>query len=240
MSGSGKTPKQLAMELMKAQTLLAAALTETVSIVGGTMLQLRSHERAVEQHDDIVAVIKSEVLEIVEAALDRIIGYVESSTTAYDDNNGIVKMIDDMWDVSYSDGFKAVAEKYKPAFAHALAHRVLTDMGEYFTYAFDQVVKAAVATGVMAGYAKANGVISNDSVWEVVAEVITTIRKQFSEQVTEIFDKADTELDDIAKKENAFFEHLLDEGYDASEAVGMVEQRFADRISARLGGTDNG
>lgn len=240
MSDNGKTPKQLAMDLMKAQATLAAALAESVSIVGGTMLQLRSHERGVEHHDDIVAVIKAEVLQIADAALDRIIGYVATATTAYDDKDGIARMVDDMWDVAYSKSFKLVAEKYKPAFKHALAHRVLTDMGEYFTYAFDQIVKAAVATGAVAGYAKANEVISNDNVWEVVAEAITAIRNQFNDQVTEIFDKADADLDDIATKENAFFEHLLNEGYEEDAAVGLVEQRFADRISEKLGGSSNG
>lgn len=234
-NSSGKNPSLIAMELMKAQAALAAAMSDTVSVIGGTLLQLRSHERGVEGHDDIVLVMKDEVVTVTETAMDWVVDVIESAANVqYTNKPGLESVIDRAIGGDYAGACETVTAKYAPAFSNRLAKRVLADAGKFFVEALDHVARSAVATAAMAGYAKHHAVISNADVWSVVANSIKSIRGRLRGSVDGIVDNADAELDGLAAKENGFFNHLLDEGYDENTAVAIVETRFSGRIRAKL------
>lgn len=226
----------VATKLMQVHAGTAHAIAQTATCLAGGLIQLRSHERGIEKHDDVVAQIKTELIDCINDTYREFSDQLQDDTD-YNNHEAVKLVLDKLLGLSYGTKLNTLTTKYTDAFPNSvLAKQVLIALANNLHVHLNVVARWLVVLLTTAHLARRADAITN-AIEELASNVGTSLMESHAHTIVEVntaFDKAAKELDDLAIAENKVYTHLLGEGYTAEEALTEVERRFHVRIQKVL------
>lgn len=242
MPENNPDPEQLkkiltaATRLMQVHGRSMEAIASVAMQTAGGMVQLRSHERGIELHDDVTDQIKKELLDIIRKTYTAFALELQAPLDP-DDGAGLTARLDVLMAIPYGDQLDSLGKRYKGAFKKSkLAMLILVEITRAIHAQLDQVAKWLVALVAVALHARNAGAIMNDRD-ELVTSLTTNINEAIGHTVDEVehtFMRADPQLDAIAVLENKHFCYLLKEGYEPQKAFEITETKYKDKVQKVL------
>jgi hypothetical protein len=229
---------------MQTHVALTNAIIGTANCLAGGLLQLRAHERGIEGHDDIVVIIKDELMATVKTIYSDALDCLTSGVTSKD-TQVLQAQYTAMCAVPIRDRLVAVVTRYKPAFKKSKAVPAIMDAYLYnLAQSLDSDIKAIMTLFAVSLYASEVGAIENakDSLPEIVKQSINDGMPYIEGEIDKVFDLVSPELDAIAQLEHQMFEQLVGDGISESDALVTIHKQTGDRVRALLfenGAPDN-
>lgn len=224
------------MRLMQVHTGLTRTIVETAGCAAGGLIQLRSHERGLEKHDDITLQLKTDLLAMIRSI------YLQFSTQLKQpidagDHKALKGLLDGMLESKYDYKLNTLLHGYIKAFPSSqMAQQVLQAMAHNLIIHTNNVARWSVALLAMANYAHCTKAITNpvNELASTVGDTIVETHDMALESVDAILDKANASLDSLAAAENKIFAHLIAEGLEPVTAFENASKRFEKRIHKAL------
>ena len=236
--------QQAAMLAIHTQQRLSRLVAGTLGQMAGIVLQLRSHERWMEHHDDVTKHIGSDLIESVVATyggfiegLDRFESQMEETRNDDESTAVMSRFRVALERYPYLDRLDGIGARYLGAFQNdPLARFILTNLGELLGSTITESIPAMI--GLLQGSMAARRV----GIIELDGTIVGCLRdahhdgmeRVAREAVAELFERACPELDRTAIMETRRFNYLVAEGSQPSQAAQMTRERFQDRVARIL------
>jgi len=230
--------------IFTAQQMATHAVASIFAAAGSFLIQLRSHERGVEDHDDISAHIKSEISTCLVdnhmALLTALAGAEAEFERAAPDRVVEIgqKWTDRLGEIPYSDNLDAIGAKYIKAFPNdSMAQFLLESTGDTIGAAITGALPAIVnllAVGVEGRRAKVIDSMFGSTLDHMEQVASAHIHELVSVSIDFMFEQVDDTLDQLAFQETKRFYYLVSEGSSKLDAACQVRAEFKDEIQASM------
>ena len=246
MNDPRQDPKLQALyqKIVRSQQIAGAALASVFTSVGSMLIQLRSHERGVEGHDDITPHIKEALLACV---TDNHMELLSVLTGAEDEFEKArpeqfvelgQRWTDRLGQIPYSDKLDEIGARYIKAFPNdPLAQFLLGSMGDLIGDGITNMLPTIVNL-ILVGVEGRQARIVDSQQGCVLDQIEQSARANLKaiaySAVDHLFEQACPVLDNLASQETARFRYLVAEGTSQLDAAIQVRSEFKDKITRAL------
>lgn len=227
------TPKEHAavtQRLVTGYNTLAEAIHELTRMAAGGMLQLRCHERSIEDHDDVVKIMAAD-LGVTLSTLVKKLATLLDDANGWKDNNVNINVLDRMLACAYGKIIGEQLHRYDKAFKSEFAVVIIDMTVDNIKCSLDQVCRAMTALHVTGLYARSQNVIDNKSVAAVITDYISSAMAVVGTEIEATGDRANRDLDKIAAEEARYYHELKASGCSREEAWARISAKFDDVIT---------
>jgi hypothetical protein len=229
---------EVVSRLMQVHVALTSSIIGTANCLAGGLLQLRAHERSLEGHDDIMVIVKDELIAEVKSIYADVLNCLSSDVTSKDTQR-LHEQYAAMCDVPIRKRLDVIITKYKPAFKQSkIAPAIMDAYIHNLVQSLDSDIRAIMALFAMSLYAHEVGAINNekDTLPELLKQSINDGAPYIEGEIDKVFDLVSHDFDEIAKFENQLFEKLTGEGHSESDALVLIHKQTGERVRALLFG----
>lgn len=233
MSVNDPAYEAAASRVMESHNAATSAYSKTAAILAAAMIQLRTHERGIEGHDDIVLQLKDTLLELIKDT------YTKAADTVrlvpdYGDQARALATVDKLLELPYSARLTFIMHGYATAFKKSkMAVAILEELPDMLAAMIDDSLRKTVAFMMICDHAISNNILGNKR-GELVNELAAGVAKavELTEfEVNGVFDYACPELDVIAVKENQCFVQCLEAGHSNRTALPVANANLKAEIN---------
>jgi len=219
-------------KLLRLHVNMMLSVTNTANCVVGGIIQLRSHERTLEKHDDVVLIYTNTILGCIKNTYYRAIDCLDTNVRS-DDVDAILKQLDSALHLPYAAELSDITNQLSKSFkVSPMAPTVLDVLNTNITSYIADDIKSIFALIVFSIYAHETGVIINDidAILSSIKKGIDIMWDPIGSNINDIFDCVSEHLTKITVDEDKLYKYLLDEGYDKIEATCEVQKRMRERV----------
>lgn len=222
--------------LERTHTGVTAEFASIANTTASVLLQLRSHERALENHDDVVLVIKDIVLQAVCNAHDGIAD-LAAKVPDFNNNANTDKFIADATGLDYHARLLRVSDGYAAAFPNAaMARALLLALPELIATHIDAAVMKLAVFMRVCDDAMQRKLLANPR-QQLIAQLVAGVRKACettTDDVESMMEYACPELDKLALAEHAVFVKAVEAGAGTDAALKEANSSIRAQVGALL------
>lgn len=234
---SSKAREAAAAQLMALQNATPRSYATLGMTVSSGLVQLRSHERAVEGHDDVMIQLKIWVLDTLEQAFKHAAKVLVTRPAAVTTTAAKAEL-DTMMDSGYRQHLKEKMTAYSRSFTQSeMAVELLLRLPDLIADLVDDSLRKTQALKLACYAAVSAGAVKN-TVHELVnsiAEAVGRIAELVTLESDEAFDASGPELDAVARRELKLYRECIANGHTADTALHAVSKAMQTEVAECLG-----
>jgi hypothetical protein len=221
--------------LIAAQIALNIEIAKTIGSVAGVLLRLRSHERAVDNHDDVTVVLTKEVVAWIDGYIADVTSYLKKikSGSCITVAAGAALTVELRRLRNHHD-LADIFNKYVVGYESKMTRFILMKAGAAVSKQLHTLVGAGAELITIAGYAKSISAIDNNDEVEIVTDQFVHLSTFIGKEVIRCVDTITPALDKVAADENAGYNKLLVSGMSAADAMIAINKDLGDNLSKAL------
>lgn len=222
--------------LERTHAAVTREFARTAATTAAILLQLRSHERALEHHDDIVLVLKSELLDAVCATYNTMAELL-NTVPDFTDDKAAAAFMDNAASSGYGKRVAGLCDGYAKAFPNSdMARALLVEIQAMLVKSLDSSVRALVMFLRVCDDAIKRGMLANPrpSLLTELAKGIKQACDMTVIDVNNMCDYACPAMDAVAVKEHGEFMKAVADGKAPAAALAAAHTTVKDEVTALI------